>query len=54
MDDGRPDVFVHYSEIESDGYRSLKGGQEVDFEMFDAPRGPSARAVRRIQADSLN
>jgi CspA family cold shock protein len=44
-----PDIFVHYTEIQADGYKALKGGMEVDFELFDAPRGPMARNVRRLR-----
>ena len=45
--DAYPDVFVHYTEIHSDGYRAIKGGMEVYFELHQAPRGPLARNVRR-------
>ena len=34
------DLFAHYSAIQSDGYRSLKAGQDVDFELTDGPKGP--------------
>lgn len=46
---GQPDIFVHYSEILTDGFKSLKGGQEVELELHDAPRGPSAKSVRRVE-----
>ena len=36
------DLFAHYSAIQSDGYRSLKAGQDVDFELTDGPKGPQA------------
>ena len=36
------DLFAHYSAIQSEGYRSLKAGQEVDFELTDGPKGPQA------------
>ena len=39
------DVFVHYSAIEADGYRSLREGQDVAFELKDGPRGPHAARV---------
>ena len=45
VDDG-PDVFVHYSAIQSDGYRSLDEGQRVEFEVTQGPKGPQADAVR--------
>ncbi|NIP30227.1 MAG: cold shock domain-containing protein [Candidatus Dadabacteria bacterium] len=40
------DVFVHYSEISSDGYRSLEEGQRVEFSVADnGPKGPQAQNV---------
>jgi CspA family cold shock protein len=47
-EEGGPDVFVHYSEIQAEGFKSLRGGQEVAFELQEAPRGPVARQVRRV------
>lgn len=44
---GGPDVFVHHTAILADGYRTLKGGQEVEFELLDGPKGPQAQLVRR-------
>ena len=44
--DGGPDVFVHYSAIDSDGYRSLDENQKVEFEITQGPKGP-----RKIQVD---
>ena len=35
-------LFAHYSAIQSDGYRSFKAGQDVDFELTDGPKGPQA------------
>jgi CspA family cold shock protein len=35
-------LFAHYSAIQSPGYRSLRAGQEVDFELADGPKGPQA------------
>jgi CspA family cold shock protein len=37
--EGGPDVFVHHSEIRSDGFRSLNEGDQVEFEVVDSPRG---------------
>jgi len=42
------DVFVHFSAIQGDGYKSLEEGQEVQFEVEDGPKGPSAVNVTRI------
>lgn len=43
--DGGPDVFVHFSAITSDGYRTLRQGQRVSFEVIDDPKGPRAANV---------
>jgi CspA family cold shock protein len=41
-----PDVFVHYSEIQSNGYRSLEENQAVEFDVEQGPKGPQAMRVR--------
>jgi CspA family cold shock protein len=46
--DGGKDVFVHYSAIQGDGYRSLDQGQRVEFEITQSDRGPQADAVRLL------
>jgi CspA family cold shock protein len=43
-EDGK-DVFVHYSAIVSDGYKTLDEGQAVEFEINDGPKGPQATNV---------
>jgi CspA family cold shock protein len=48
QDGGGPDVFVHYSAIASDGYRSLDEGQRVEFEVTQGQKGPQAESVRGI------
>lgn len=40
-----PDIFVHFSAIQMDGYRSLTEGDEVNFEMIDGPKGLQAQNV---------
>ena len=45
-DDG-PDVFVHYTAITSDGYRTLNEGDTVEFEIVQGSKGPQAANVRR-------
>ncbi|MBB5075847.1 MULTISPECIES: cold-shock protein [Nonomuraea] len=47
-DGGAPDVFVHFSEIQGNGYRSLEDGQRVEFEITQGQKGPQASAVRAI------
>lgn len=46
-DDG-PDVFVHYSAITGEGYKSLREGQEVSFSIVDGTRGPQAANVQKL------
>ena len=46
VDEGGQDVFVHYSAIEMNGYRSLAEGQHVEFEVGSGDKGPQAEAVR--------
>jgi cold shock protein len=43
-----PDVFVHYSEISGDGYRSLEENQAVEFEVTQGAKGPQATNVSPI------
>jgi CspA family cold shock protein len=42
------DVFVHYSEIQANGFKTLAEGQAVEFEVADGPKGPKAVGVTRI------
>ena len=46
-EDGK-DVFVHYSAIGGDGYKSLKEGDKVEFEITQGPKGPQANKVVRL------
>lgn len=43
--DGGPDVFVHFSEIQSKGYRKLKEGDQVEYEIVQGEKGPKAAKV---------
>jgi cold shock protein len=47
-DDSGEDVFVHFSAIESSGYRSLNEDQRVEFEVTQGPKGPQAERVRPL------
>ena len=46
--DNGPDVFVHFSAIQSNGYRTLEENQRVEFEVTQGPKGPQADKVRPI------
>ncbi len=42
------DVFVHFSEIEGEGFKTLVEGDAVEFEVTDSPKGPKAAHVRKV------
>ncbi len=44
-DDGTKDVFVHFSAIASEGFRTLAEGQQVTFDVEEGPKGPQAQNV---------
>lgn len=46
--EGEADVFVHYSAIEGDGFKSLDEGARVQFEIVDGPKGPAADKVQKV------
>jgi cold shock protein len=47
-DDGSADVFVHFSAIESTGYRTLEENQKVEDNVTQGPKGPQAAQVRTV------
>lgn len=48
QDNGGADVFVHYSSIQADGYKSLNEDDAVEFEVENSPRGLKAANVRKV------
>ena len=46
-EDGSGDVFVHYSSVSGDGYKSLNEGDSVEFEVVDSDKGPKAANVQK-------
>jgi CspA family cold shock protein len=47
QEDG-PEVFVHFSEIQGDGFKTLNEGEEVEFDLVEGERGPKATNVRKL------
>jgi CspA family cold shock protein len=47
-EDGSADVFVHYTEIQGNGYRTLTENQRVEFEIGQSPKGTQATGVRAL------
>ena len=45
--DGKDDVFVHFSAIQGEGFKTLEEGQDVEFEIVDGNRGPQAANVSK-------
>lgn len=42
------EIFVHYTAIATEGYRTLAEGQDVEFDVYEGPKGPQARNVVRV------
>ena len=47
-EDGSKDVFVHHSAIQGEGFKSLREGQSVEFEVTSGPKGPQASNVVKM------
>ena len=49
---GGPDVFAHFSAIEMDGFRTLKQGSKVTYELVEGPKGSLAQGIRALVAQT--
>ena len=47
-DDGGKDLFAHHTEIQMSGYKSLKEGQKVEFDVTQGQKGPAAAKIRAV------
>lgn len=52
--EGGDDIFVHYSAIQSEGYKTLDAGDEVSFDFVTGPKGQQAQNVLRIKSSAAN
>ncbi|MEI7948625.1 MAG: cold shock domain-containing protein CspD [Gammaproteobacteria bacterium] len=53
-DDGGSDLFAHYSAIAMEGYKTLKAGQAVSFEIIEGPKGLHATNIMSVDADEAS
>lgn len=51
-EEGGEDIFAHYSTIQMEGYRTLKAGQEVNYEIDDGPKGHHAASITPAEVSS--
>ena len=51
-EEGGPDVFAHFSAIEMEGFRTLKQGSKVSFELVQGPKGNLAQTIRPVAAQT--
>ena len=47
-DDGSKDVFVHFSSIQGEGFKSLAEGDKIEFDVQESEKGPNAANVRKV------
>lgn len=47
-EEGAEDVFVHFSAIQGEGFKTLEEGQQVEFQVVEGERGPQAASVERV------
>lgn len=52
--EGASDIFVHYSAIQEDGFRTLKEDDLVEFEVIEGEKGPQAAEVTRVNGKASN
>ncbi|PCS22543.1 cold shock domain-containing protein CspD [Candidatus Enterovibrio escicola] len=52
-DKGNGDIFAHYSTIQMDGYRTLKAGQAVNYEILEGPKGYHASQIVPVENEDL-
>lgn len=50
-EEGGEDIFAHYSTIQMDGYRTLKAGQNVDYELNEGPKGHHAASIKPVEIE---
>ena len=50
-DDGGEDLFIHYSAIQMDGYKTLKAGQEIQFDIVEGPKGLHAVNIQDVEGE---
>ena len=53
-EDGGEDIFAHYSTIQMDGYRTLKAGQDVNYELNAGPKGHHAASIKPNEIEDSN
>lgn len=51
-EDEQTDIFAHYSAIEMDGYKTLKAGQQVEYELIDGDKGLHAANIRPLVSEA--